>query len=81
MGHQTDWNKPLREGVAAHEKEHMTLVAGYLQAMGIQVGFLHEMMPRAGKARRIYKHLAATLLRLEDEVRRLAGLPDNDWED
>jgi len=49
--------------------------------MGIQVGFLHEMMPRAGKARRIYKHLAATLLRLEDEVGRLAGLPDNDWED
>lgn len=65
-----DWNKALAEAVAAHEKAQLAQATGCLRGLMAQAEALGAMIPVAGKARRIYQHLVATIEQLEDEVQR-----------
>lgn len=61
-------------------KDEAQRVLGLLAGIGIQVGFLEEVLPDKGKVRRIYNHLSATLELLEVAVAKGAGI-DLEMED
>lgn len=75
------WDDAVAEAEQAAARMRWVQTAGYLSALGIQVGYLHEQLPARGKTRRLFEHLAETLELLENEVRRKAMLPPADEED
>lgn len=72
----------VRRGFQQAMQNEARMVLGMLAGIGMQVGFLEEVLPEKGKVRRIYNHLSATLELLEVAVAKGAGIElEEDEED